>query len=209
MKNIDSITFLEMERKDNKMSYIKEKHKRIIEELVNKRLEIGSQVHIKQIAAMLGVKEKYALYEILDYVRNDLGIDNKYIWRGNRIEYTQKLEGRGHIQLVNDLYFDRCYLHQYNICKCLDIDMEQVQKYIVHHRNGVEDNSINNLWIFQDTSSHQKFHGELKKNKDIDIKSFTLNYVDSILNKDNAEEVRQYLEILDKLINLHKKNALD
>jgi hypothetical protein len=77
--------------------------------------------------------------------------------------------------------------------------MEQVQKYIIHHQDQDKgNNSILNLWIFFDIASHIAYHQAIKHG-DINIKEFTLNYVDSIMNKDNVEEIRQYLEILDKL----------
>ena len=175
-------------------NYIKEIDQEILKSYVE-LLEPGEKARIKY--AMMYLKNKYACDEIMQYIKNDLGISQDRIWHGEA-QYIITLP-RGHCQLVNDLYFNNCYLHQYNVCKELDIPIEQVQKYIIHHQDQDKgNNSILNLWVFFDIASHIAYHQGIKHG-DIDIKEFTLNYVDSIMNKDNVEEIRQYLEILDKL----------
>jgi len=187
---------------NNYKLYITERDKKYIENYCKVQMEHKDLIRIKSIAVML--ENKYAMYEIMQYIKQDLGISKDKIFHGEA-DYIVKLP-RGHIQLVNDLYFNNCYLHQYIISMELDIPMEQIQKYIIHHLNMQKDtNDINNLWIFYDQASHQAYHQLLKKGIIQDIKQFTMDYMEDILATDNAAEVKKYLEILDIL---EKKNKL-
>ena len=124
-------------------NYIKEIDQTIIKSYVE-LLELGEKARIKYV--MMYLKNKYACFEIMQYIRS-LGITKDKIFHGEA-DYIVKLP-RGHVQLVNDLYFNNCYLHQYNVCKELNIDMEEVQKYIIHHSDQCkENNDISNLFIF-------------------------------------------------------------
>lgn len=183
-------------------NYIKEIDQEILKSYVE-LLEPGEKARIKYI--MMHLKNEYACFEIMQYIRS-LGVPKDKIFHGEA-DYIVTLP-RGHVQLVNDLYFNNCYLHQYNVCKELDISIEQVQKYIIHHENMVKgSNDISNLYICYDQAMHQAYHMAIKHG-DINIKEFTLNYVDSIMNKDNVEEIRQYLEILDKLEKVKKDKKI-
>lgn len=185
-----------------KKSFITEMDKKYIKNYCRVQMDNGDLVRIKSLACLL--EEKYALYEIMQYIKRDLNITKDKIWHGEA-NYIITLP-RGHIQLINDLYFNNCYLHQYIVVKELDLDMEQIQKYIVHHIDQDKgNNNITNLWIFYDTGSHIAYHQAIKHNKDTNIKEFTENYIESIINSKNAEEIKHYLAIVDKL--QKRKNA--
>lgn len=187
----------------NNKNYIKEIDQDILKSYVE-LLEPGEKVRIKYI--LMYLKNKYACFEIMKYIRS-LGVDKKDIFHGEA-DYIVTLP-RGHVQLVNDLYFNNCYLHQYNVCKELNIEMEQVQKYIVHHEDmNKGNNDILNLWLFYNQALHQAYHMELKHNVNLDIKEFTLNYVDSIITDKNDIEIKQYLEILNKLETIRKDKKI-
>lgn len=186
-----------------KKNFITEMDKKYIKNYCRVQMDNGDLVRIKSLACLL--EEKYALYEIMQYIKRDLNITKDKIWHGEA-NYIITLP-RGHVQLVNDLYFNNCYLHQYIVCKELGLDIEQVQKYIVHHIDQNKgNNNIDNLWIFYDTGSHTAYHQALKHDKDIDIKEFTENYIESIINKDNSKQIKDYLTIVDKL--QKRKNAI-
>ena len=178
----------------NIKNYITTEDGRYIQNYCKIQKDNNDLIRVKSLSALLG--GKYACFEIMQYIRS-LGVPKDKIFHGEA-DYIVTLP-RGHVQLVNDLYFNNCYLHQYNICKSLDVEMEQVQKYIIHHQDQDKgNNDISNLFIFYNQAIHMAYHQAIKHG-DIDIKEFTLNYVDSIMNKDNVEEIRQYLEILDNL----------
>ena len=87
--------------------------------------------------------------------------------------------------------------------------MEQVQKYIVHHIDeDKSNNDIENLWIFYNQALHQAYHQVIKKDANVDIKEFTLEYIDNIADDKNADDIKLYLQILDKLkgVKRDKKN---
>ncbi|MCH5138522.1 HNH endonuclease [Clostridiaceae bacterium UIB06] len=176
--------------------YINIEDKKYINNYCKVQLENDDLIRIKSVASTLS--NKYALFEIMQYIKDDLKISEDKIWHGEA-KYIVQLP-RGHFQLVNDIYFNNCYLHQYIITKELNIDIEQLQKYIVHHIDlDKSNNDISNLWIFPDVASHIAFHQAIKHNLPVDIKEFTENYVESIINKDNVEEIKQYLSVLEKL----------
>lgn len=185
-----------------KKNFITEMDKKYIKNYCKVQIDNKDLIRIKSLACLL--EEKYALYEVMQYIKGDLEIREDKIWHGEA-NYIITLP-RGHVQLINDLYFNNCYLHQYVVCKELDIDMEQVQKYIVHHIDQDKgNNNITNLWIFYDIGSHIAYHQAIKHNKDINIKEFTENYIESIINKDNSKQIKDYLTIVDKL--QKRKNA--
>lgn len=181
--------------------YLTKNDKKRIDTYCNSKVRNEEKIHIKTLVIML--EQKYSCNEIIQYIRGVLKIDTKYIFH-SEADYIIKLP-RGHIQLTNDLYFNNCYLHQYVVAKELDLDIKEVQKYIVHHEDmNKGNNNINNLWIFFDRAVHLSYHQAIKHNKDIDIKSFTMDYIESIIDNKNNIEVKQYLKILDKLLEVQK-----
>lgn len=184
-------------------SYLTTKDKKYIENYCKIQKENNDLIRPKSLASLL--EGKYALFEIMQYIRS-LGITKSELFHGEA-DYIRELP-RGHIQLTNDVLFKNCYLHQYVVCKELDIPMEQVQRYVVHHQDEIkQNNNITNLWIFYDIPSHVEYHQKLKTNPNTDIEKFTLEYLKKILNKKNVDEIKQYTEILDKLKKA-KKNTL-
>ena len=194
------------QERGNNMSYIKERDKKYIQNYCKVQIKNDDLIRVKSLVCLLD--NKYALYEIIQYIRDILKIDNKYIWRGNLLNYIVKLP-RGHIQLVNDLYFNNCYLHQYIVLKELNLDIKQVQQYIIHHINQDKaNNDINNLWIFYDRAVHLAYHQAIKRDPNIDIKQFTKDYIESIITDKNTLQIKQYLKILDKLESAKNKKCL-
>ena len=61
---------------------IKEKHKNIIKKICEAKLRNGEKIQPKLFVAMLSVDEKYAVYEIMQYIKQDLRISIKDIWHG-------------------------------------------------------------------------------------------------------------------------------
>lgn len=189
-----------------KLNYITTDDKKYIKNYCKIQMEHKELIRPKAIACLL--EGKYSLCEILQYIKNYLGIDNKYIWRGNTTDYIITLP-RGHVQLTNDVFFNNCYLHQYIVAKELNISMEEVQKYIIHHQDQDKgNNNIDNLFIFYDRAVHLSYHQTIKHNPNIDIKQFTMDYVDSIITDKNATEIKDYLEILGKLERTKKEKIL-
>ncbi|NFQ90236.1 hypothetical protein FDF89_13000 [Clostridium botulinum] len=178
-----------------KKNYLNKNDKKRIENYCNAKLRNKEKIRVKSLGILL--EENIALYEILDYIKNDLKVDSSNIFHGEA-DYIVKLP-RGHYQLTNDLYFDRCYLHQYIVCKELNLGIEEVQKYIVHHEDMDKgNNDINNLWIFFDRAVHLSYHQAIKRG-DVDIKEFTMDYIKSTITDKNDTEIKDYLGILDKL----------
>lgn len=184
-------------------SYINKRDKKYIERYCKIQMDQGELIRVKSLACLL--EDKYCLCEILQYIREGLKIDSKYIWRGEN-DYIFTLP-RGHVQITQgDLYYQNVYYHQYVTHKELDIPIEQLGKYIIHHIDmDKQNNNINNFWIFYDQAIHQAYHQAIKHNPNIDIKQFTENYIESIINKDNSKQIKDYLEVLDKL--QKRKNA--
>jgi hypothetical protein len=187
-------------------NYIKDKYKPVIKKHCEVKIANGEQIRVKTVALMLGIHEEYALYEIANYLKHDLNVDSKYIFRGEA-DYISTLP-RGHIQFTGmDLYYPNVYLHQYVVCKELNVDIGQVKKYIVHHVDQNKgNNDISNLWLFYDIASHIAYHQAIKHGV-VDIKEFTEDYIESILDVDNQEEIKQYIEVLEKL--QKSKNTLE
>lgn len=191
--------------------YIKEKDKKVIENYCEGQIENGELIRIKSIACLL--EEHYALYEILQYVIVDLGITKDKIWRGNSISYLNSITNRGHIQICNDLYYDRTYLHQYIVSKELDVHINIIKQYVVHHENACKDNNtINNLYPFYDVSSHIMYHSLMKKGiNNIDIMEFSFDYVNELLehttNEKDVQAICEYLETLKKLSKATKRKV--
>ncbi|NMM61179.1 hypothetical protein HBE96_00360 [Clostridium sp. P21] len=185
---------------ENKI-YITQNDKKYIENYCKIQIENNDKIRVKSVAVTLS--QKYALYEIMQYIKQDLGITEDKIWHGDA-DYIFKMT-RGHVQIVSDLYFNTSYMHQYVICKELGLGIEQVKKYIIHHIDqDKSNNNIDNLWLFCDKSSHMSFHQLLKKDVNADIKEFNSNYIESILDNSNKEDIKKYLEVVDKLENTKK-----
>jgi|GEM_PF-3791416 len=184
--------------------FITTQDKGTIKEYCNKQIENKDKIRVKYMATML--EKKYATYELMDYIRDDLRIDKKLIAYGN-CNYWYKLE-RGHIQLSeSDLYYANCYIHQYMVCMELDVEIEQIQKYIIHHMDEDKGkNDISNLWVFYDTNNHIAYHQAILHGENVDLMRFTLDYIESILDKENVEEIRAYLKILYKAERLKKES---
>lgn len=188
-----------------KLNYITTDDKRYIKNYCKIQMEQGDLIRPKSVMCLL--EDKYSVNEVITYIKNDLGIDLKYIFHGEA-DYIVKLP-RGHVQLVNDVYFNNCYLHQYIVHKELKINIVEVQKYIIHHIDQNKgNNDISNLWIFYNQAVHQAYHQAIKHNPNIDIKQFTMDYVESIIDNKNVTEIKQYLEILDKLERTKNKKCL-
>lgn len=176
--------------------HITAKDKKYIENYCRIQIDNDDLIRVKAIICLLD--NQYSCCEVINYIRDDLGISRDKIFHGEA-EYIFKLP-RGHYQLTNDVYFDNCYMHQYVVCKSLEIPMEQVQKYIVHHIDeNKSNNDILNLWVFYNQALHQAYHQISKKDVNVDIKEFTLEYIESIANSKNADEIKKYLQILDKM----------
>lgn len=177
--------------------YIIEEDKKYIRHYCKVQIKHNDLIRPKSIMCMLS--KQYAAYEVMSYIKNDLSISEDKLYHGEA-DYIIKLP-RGHVQLVNDLYFDRCYLHQLVLYHELNVPMERLKKYYIHHMNQIKDiNSLDNLWVFYDCASHIAFHQALKHNSYIDIEKFCRDYVEEILSKNTEEPIREYLEILDLLI---------
>lgn len=187
-------------------SYISNKDKKYIERYCKIQMEQGDLIRVKSLACLL--EYKYCLCEILQYIKEALKVDSKYIWRADS-SYTIKLP-RGHIQFTGmDLYYPNIYYHQYVVAKELDLDIVEVQKYIIHHIDQNKgNNNISNLWIFYDTACHIAYHQAIKHNPNIDIKQFTMDYIEGIINKDNSKQIKDYLDMLDKLQKAKNKKCL-
>lgn len=197
------------------MNFINEKDQEKIKRHCNMRIKNGDLIRVKALAVYL--EEKYCLYDILCYMKSNLKIESDKIWRGEIADYIITLP-RGHVQISNqDLYFGNKYYHQYVIAKQLDIEITEIDKYVIHHIDEDKgNNDIENFFVFYDVNSHVAFHQALKHNARLDIKNFNAEYIDGILTENNAESIKRYLEILDKIDELkrlayntfiHKKNT--
>lgn len=175
-------------------NYISEKDKNKIKRLCESKIKAEDLIRVKSISIVL--EEKYCLHDILKYIKKDLGIKSNRIYWGTRANYVITLP-RGHVQIINDVHFNNKYYHQYVVTKELGLDIEEVDKYIIHHIDENKgNNDINNLFIFYDTSSHIAFHQALKHNKNLDIEQFNNEYIDTIINQCNIDSIRAYLKIL-------------
>lgn len=187
-----------------KKNYISTNDKLKIEKVCNSQIKKGELIKVKSIAITL--REKYCLYDILNYIKEELNISSDKIWRGNIADYIMQLNDRKHMQIgAQDIFYPNRYYHQYVVSKELDIDIEQISKYFIHHLDGNgSNNSINNLFIFYDNASHIAFHQMLRHGKNIDIYKFNNEYIESILSDNNVNDIRNYLEIVYKKNNLSK-----
>ena len=196
------------------ISLIDKKDKRIIRNKVDLQMYIHKRVFIKEIARSL--KNKYALFHILFYVKEVLHVEPKDI-SFSKANYltTQK---SGHVILTNDLYFNRVYLHQYLICKVLEIDVEVLSNndFIIHHIDEDKtNNDINNLAILP-REKHVAWH-RILQNEDLKDKIKLNDFIESFINQQSIisyslplkeqERLCKYIELNDRL-NLYKnKNA--
>lgn len=177
------------------------KDKVIIENYCKEQIKENDLIRVKSIATLL--TEQYALYEIIDYIKNELNIGDDCIYRRKD---TYLSEAHGHIRISrSDLYYSNVYVHQYKVHKAFDISLEVLGKYIVHHIDGDKhNNNINNLWIFYNSAIHRAFHIELEKNPSISINKFTKNWVEDNINNENELELTRYLKLILKVENTKK-----
>ena len=196
------------------INLIDKKDRRIIRNKVDLQIYIHKQVFIKDIARSLN--NKYALFHILFYVKEVLHIEPKNIWfsKANYLT-TQK---SGHIILTNDLYFNRVYLHQYLICKVLEIDVEVLSNndFIIHHIDEDKtNNDINNLVILP-REKHVAWH-RILQSEDLRNKIQLNDFIESFINQQSIiayslplkeqERLCMYVELNDKLNRYKKENA--
>lgn len=194
------------------INLIDKKDKRIIRNKVDLQIYIHKQVFIKDIARSLN--NKYALFHILFYVKEVLHIEPKNIWfsKANYLT-TQK---SGHIILTNDLYFNRVYLHQYLICKVLEIDVEVLSNndFIIHHIDEDKtNNDINNLAILP-REKHVAWH-RILQNEDLKNKIKLNDFIESFINQQSIisyslplkeqERLCTFIELNDKLNSIKTK----
>ena len=194
------------------INLIDKKDKRIIRNKVDLQIYIHKQVFIKDIARSLN--NKYALFHILFYVKEVLHIEPKNIWfsKANYLT-TQK---SGHIILTNDLYFNRVYLHQYLICKVLEIDVEVLSNndFIIHHIDEDKtNNDINNLVILP-REKHIAWH-RILQNVDLKNKIKLNDFIESFINQQSIiayslplkeqERLCTFIELNDKLNSIKTK----
>lgn len=181
--------------------YINTKDKASIKEYINRQIQNKEQIRIKYLAAIL--ENQYAMYEIMDYIKNDLNISDDYILR---CKNTYLCEAHGHIRLSrSDVYYSNVYQHQYVVHKAFDIQMEVIGKYIIHHIDSEKhNNDINNLWIFFNSALHREFHVELENNPNIAINKFTKNWIEKNINNKNRIELIIYLKLILKVENTKK-----
>lgn len=196
------------------INLIDKKDRRIIRNKVDLQIYIHKQVFIKDIARSLN--NKYALFHILFYVKEVLHIEPKNIWfsKANYLT-TQK---SGHIILTNDLYYNRVYLHQYLICKVLEIDVEVLSNndFIIHHIDEDKtNNDINNLVILP-REKHIAWH-RILQNEDLKNKIKLNDFIEGFINQQSIiayslplkeqERLCIYIELNDKLNSYKKENA--
>ena len=196
------------------INLIDKKDRRIIRNKVDLQIYIHKQVFIKDIARSLN--NKYALFHILFYVKEVLHIEPKNIWfsKANYLT-TQK---SGHVILTNDLYFNRVYLHQYLICKVLEIDVDVLSNndFIIHHIDEDKtNNDINNLVILP-REKHIAWH-RILQNEDLKNKIKLNDFIESFINQQSIisyslplkeqERLCIYVELNDKLNSYKKENA--
>lgn len=196
------------------INLIDKKDRRIIRNKVDLQIYIHKQVFIKDIARSLN--NKYALFHILFYVKEVLHIEPKNIWfsKANYLT-TQK---SGHIILTNDLYFNRVYLHQYLICKVLEIDVDVLSNndFIIHHIDEDKtNNDINNLVILP-REKHIAWH-RILQDEDLKNKIKLNDFIESFINQQSIiayalplkeqERLCIYIELNGKL-NSYKKEML-
>lgn len=196
------------------ISLIDKKDRRIIRNKVDLQIYIHKQVFIKDIARSLN--NKYALFHILFYIKEVLHVEPKDI-SFSKANYLTKQKS-GHIILTNDLYFNRVYLHQYLICKVLEIDVEVLSNndFIIHHIDEDKtNNDINNLVILP-REKHIAWH-RILQNEDLKNKIKLNDFIESFVKQQSIisyslplkeqERLCIYIELNDKLNSYKNKNA--
>lgn len=188
------------------IKFISTEDKGTIKEYCNKQIQDKDSIRVKSLASML--ENQYAMYELIEYIKNDLNISDDYIWR---CKDTYLCEAHGHIRLSRtDVHYSNVYQHQYVVHKAFDIPMETIGKYIIHHIDSDKhNNSINNLWIFYNSSLHRVFHIELEKTPNISISKFTKNWIEDNINNENRIELTRYLKLILKVENTKKCLSLN
>lgn len=180
------------------------KDKIIVENYCKEQIKENDLIRVKYIATLL--TQKYALYEIIDYIKKELNIGDDCIYR---CKDTYLSQAHGHVRISrSDLYYSNVYVHQYKVHKAFNVSMEVLGKYIIHHIDGDKhNNNINNLWIFYNTAIHRAFHIELEKNPSISINKFTKNWVEDNIN--NEIELTRYLKLILKVENTKKSLSIN
>lgn len=196
------------------ISLIDKKDKRIIRNKVDLQMYIHKRVFIKDIVRSLN--NKYALFHILFYIKEVLHVETKDI-SFNKANYltTQR---SGHIILTNDLYYNRVYLHQYLICKVLEIDVDVLSNndFVIHHIDEDKtNNDINNLVILP-REKHIAWH-RILQNEDLRNKIKLNDFIEGFINQQSIiayslplkeqERLCIYIELNDKL-NSYKTKML-
>lgn len=186
--------------------YINTKDKAIIKNYCEEQIKENDKIRVKSLALLL--TEKYALYEIIQYIKNDLCIDDKNIWRSKNTYLT---EMHGHLRIsTNDVFYANVYWHQYVMHKAFNIPLETLGKYIIHHISlDKHNNATSNLWLFYNTELHRKFHVELERNPSVSISQFTKNWVEDNINANNSKELKEYLKLLLRVENDKKCFSLN
>ena len=145
---------------------------------------------------------------------------------GAEVEGQYCYEVHGHLQM-NDFY--NCYLHQYIISKELQISIQEVKEYCIHHinRNKV-DNELTNLWIFFDGATHMLYHSYLNdgdvgdslddiylfslEQSEIDLKNLNDELEQDIITQkqynSNVKRINKYILLITKLYKKQKKILL-
>lgn len=196
------------------INLIDKKDRRIIRNKVDLQIYIHKQVFIKDIARSL--KNKYALFHILFYIKEVLHVEPKDI-SFSKANYLTKQKS-GHIILTNDLYYNRVYLHQYLICKVLEIDVDVLSNndFIIHHIDEDKtNNDINNLVILP-REKHIAWH-RILQNEDLKNKIKLNDFIEGFIKQQSIiayslplkeqERLCIYIELNDKL-NSYKKEML-
>lgn len=188
------------------IKFISTQDKGTIERYCNKQLQDKDSIRVKSLASML--ENQYAMYEIIEYIKNDLNISDSYIFR---CKDTYLCETHGHIRLSRtDVHYSNVYQHQYVVHKAFNISMEVVGKYVIHHIDSDKhNNDINNLWIFFNPALHRAFHLKLEKNPDVSISKFTKNWIEDNIDKENRIELTRYLKLILKVENIKKCLSLN
>lgn len=186
--------------------YINTKDKEYIKQHCEEQIKNKDQIRVKSLDCLLD--EHYALFEIIEYIKNELDIAEECIWRGKN-NYLTEMHGHSRIN-PSDSFYGNVYVHQYYVHKAFNVPMQTVSKYVIHHVDlNKKNNSLSNLWIFFNQTLHREFHVELNKNPSVSISQFTKNWVEDSLNAENSEELTEYLKLLLKAEHIKKCMSLD